>query len=354
MKRRTLVAGYVVALLALAGGGYALTAQQAAQSWGTLPYQGYLERDGAPVNGTADFCFQLWSAPADAGGTPTGSLLWSERQGAVLVAAGTFGVRLGSANPLSVEVEDAPSLFLRVGAAPGGSVSATGACDATAEGDYTMLGGTQQVGSAAYALSAKQAVPGQDFTVGANLGVGKTAPAARLDVAGNANVDGNTNIAGDANIAGRLTGHWNWQILNLTLHANSTRRALPGSASHQMESFTVDKKSPTSLLLIEGTISGFGDASGSMTQAWKLGSGTEVVAQSVNYSASSSIHSRIYPTTVVLSGHTTTGPQTLVFRYYAANGGTGERPFNVYNPSATDDTRLAQTQSVYRVWEIEP
>lgn len=56
----------------------------------------------------------------------------------------------------------------------------------------------------------------------------------------------------------------------------------------------------------------------------------------------------------VISGHSTTGPQTLTFRYYAVNGDTGNRPFVNYNPNASDDARLAQTCSVYTVWEIAP
>lgn len=56
----------------------------------------------------------------------------------------------------------------------------------------------------------------------------------------------------------------------------------------------------------------------------------------------------------IISGHATTGNQTMTFRYYVVNGDTGNRPFNVHNPNATDDARLGQTCSVYTVWEIAP
>jgi hypothetical protein len=141
--------------------------------------------------------------------------------------------------------------------------------------------------------------------------------------------------------------------LNVTNRVNSTRTALPtNTASITMESFTVDKKSPTSILLIEGAISGWGTHAGAMTQGWRLGNGVETVAQGLDYDENN--HSKLYATRAVISGHTTTGPQVLVFRYFSANGATGNVPFPVYNPNASDDARFAQTRSIYTVWEIEP
>ncbi|MCA2982050.1 MAG: hypothetical protein INH41_22005 [Myxococcaceae bacterium] len=118
-----------------------------------------------------------------------------------------------------------------------------------------------------------------------------------------------------------------------------------------METFTVDKRSPTSFLLIDGTISGWGAYSGDMQQGWRFGSAPEVLAQSVMYDASNL--SKIYPTKAVLFS-SVTGPQPLVFRYFTANGQNGDRPFITYNPNSSDNARLGQTQSVYVVYEIEP
>ena len=64
-------------------------------------------------------------------------------------------------------------------------------------------------------------------------------------------------------------------------------------------------------------------------------------------------HGRLCSTKAVIAGHATVGPQTLVFRYFAVNGGGGNRPFRTYNPNQSDDGRLAQTQSVHTVWEID-
>mgnify|MGYP003680075776 CR=1 FL=1 len=57
-------------------------------------------------------------------------------------------------------------------------------------------------------------------------------------------------------------------------------------------------------------------------------------------------------TSAKISGHTTTGAQNLVFRYFLANGASDNHPFVVYNPNATDDARLGQTQSVYIINEV--
>jgi hypothetical protein len=141
-------------------------------------------------------------------------------------------------------------------------------------------------------------------------------------------------------------------IINITTRVNNTRAALSVGNSLTMESFVVDKKSPTSYLLIDGAVAGYGNYSGSMQQGWRLGSGTEVLGQALMYEAN--VHSKLFPTKVIISGHATTGPQTLVFRFFAANASGGERPFNVYNPNGADDARLGQTQSVYTVTEIEP
>lgn len=59
------------------------------------------------------------------------------------------------------------------------------------------------------------------------------------------------------------------------------------------------------------------------------------------------------PTQTIIAGHATTGVQTLVFRYFAVNNSSGEKPFLTYNPNSTDDARLAQTCSTYSVLEVE-
>ena len=142
----------------------------------------------------------------------------------------------------------------------------------------------------------------------------------------------------------------NGRVLDVTTYTNSTRQALPTSSSITMASFTVNKLSSTSTLVIQGTMSGANEYSGQMQQGWKLGSGTEFNGQTCSYQ--NNTLGRVLSTAAVISGHTTTGSQTMVFRYYSVNG-TTNKPFDVYNPNASDDPRLAQTSSLFSVTEVE-
>lgn len=155
-----------------------------------------------------------------------------------------------------------------------------------------------------------------------------------------------TTIRGDDNFDTAVNG----RVLDVTTYINSTRQALPTSSSITMASFTVNKLSSTSTLVIQGTMSGANEYSGHVQQGWKLGSGTEFNGQTTSYQ--NNVNGRVISTSAVITGHTTTGSQTMVFRYYAASG-AGNKPFQVYNPNATDDARLAQTQSVFIVTEVE-
>jgi len=142
----------------------------------------------------------------------------------------------------------------------------------------------------------------------------------------------------------------NGRVLDVTTYIDSTRQALPIGTSVTMASFTVNKLSSTSTLVIQGTMSGVGEHAGHLQQGWKLGSGTEFNSQGVSYQ--NNTNGRVISTSAVIVGHTTTGSQTMVFRYYSVNSGQN-KPFQVYNPNAADDARLAQSSSVFTVTEVE-
>ena len=53
-----------------------------------------------------------------------------------------------------------------------------------------------------------------------------------------------------------------------------------------------------------------------------------------------------------ISGHTTTGAQTLAFKYYSQNQGADNAPAQWINPNSTDENRHNQTQSMLTVLEL--
>ena len=53
-----------------------------------------------------------------------------------------------------------------------------------------------------------------------------------------------------------------------------------------------------------------------------------------------------------ISGHTTTGAQNLIFKYYSQNQGADNAPAVWINPSSTDENRHNQTQSMLTVLEL--
>lgn len=142
------------------------------------------------------------------------------------------------------------------------------------------------------------------------------------------------------------------KFVNMTVVDSATRAPISSAVSIVLESFLFDKKSATSFLLIEGTISAKNpNQSGTMQQGWRLGSGTEALAQTFTYTGQA--WGLVTSTKAVITGHTTTGMQIMTFRYFTADGSTSV-PFTVYNPNLSDDARLGQTHSVYTIWEFEP
>lgn len=149
----------------------------------------------------------------------------------------------------------------------------------------------------------------------------------------------------------RISSLESGRVVGVTTFRDCTRLVVPTTAQYNLAQFSVNKKSSTSRLLIQGVVSGKNNASGSMQQEWIYGS-TTVAAQGVMYDDTP--HGKVFPTAAVITGHTTTGAQTLTFRYRSNNGATGEQPYTVHNPNSTDDARLGQTCSVYWVTEVEP
>lgn len=163
--------------------------------------------------------------------------------------------------------------------------------------------------------------------------------------------NGPLNLASGSTIGGQTPLFAAGNVRQVRVFVSNTRTPLPLFTERVFETFTFNKQSSTSALLIQGSISGWSDASGSIQQFWQYGTGPRTAAQGVMYD--NTVHGRVYPTFAYIAGHTTTGAQPLKFIYQDMAGGS-QRPFLTYNPSNLDDNRLSQTASVYVVWEIEP
>lgn len=102
----------------------------------TIPYQGVLERNGAPVTGAVNARFGLFNtANANTACVATNDCtLWSEEQ-VIEVVDGRFTVMLGDVGPrrLTSTILQSPELFLGV------------AFKTSDDAGFTVLGGTQEI-----------------------------------------------------------------------------------------------------------------------------------------------------------------------------------------------------------------
>lgn len=114
-----------------------------------FPYQGRLDKNGAPQNGNFDFRFSLFTAATG------GAQLWSADFVAVPVVNGNFSVKLGSTTPIPDTLLAQSALFL--------AVQVKGAGDAA----FRPLAGRQQWLHVPYAATSSG-----DFRVNGLLTVG--------------------------------------------------------------------------------------------------------------------------------------------------------------------------------------
>ncbi len=87
---------------------FSLFAAAASAADNRFPYQGHLEKDGVPLNGTFDFQFRLFSVAS------AGTQLWVETRSGIQVTAGAFSTTLGAATAIPDAVLNNPTLFLQV------------------------------------------------------------------------------------------------------------------------------------------------------------------------------------------------------------------------------------------------
>jgi hypothetical protein len=115
----------------------------------TINYQGLLEEDGVPVNGSKSVAFRIYDSAEE------GSLLWQETQ-TVTFANGVFSVLLGNTQPIPSSVFDGGQRWI--------SVSVEGGAELLPRGEIVSVGYAYRSASsdvAAYAESADEAETAQ-------------------------------------------------------------------------------------------------------------------------------------------------------------------------------------------------
>lgn len=142
-------------------------------------------------------------------------------------------------------------------------------------------------------------------------------------------------------------------VINATYYNNSTRGVLAttNNTLADLVSFSVNKISSSSSLVFFGSIPGFNETSGSTSMVTKYG--TTQVQGGWNWQYTAGAYLKIGNVGGSIVGHTTTGSQDLKLCYFADNNTTGQRPFQVINPNATDDERLGGTGTQIVVLEVE-
>lgn len=158
-----------------------------------IPFHGFLEQNGEPVNGKRQLTFCLYQSEVD-----TAPCVWSESL-SVPILDGNFSVMLGETTALDETIATSKSLYL--------GISVQEISDGIPIGTPILLTGRQAIGATAYAWRGapgadfqvdgdldvdSNAAIGGDLTVGVNtlvtdqenVGVGTANPIVKLDVAG--------------------------------------------------------------------------------------------------------------------------------------------------------------------------
>ena len=158
-------------------------------------------------------------------------------------------------------------------------------------------------------------------------------------------------------------------VINYTRLKNTTRRSLTNSASNNnilLCNFgTFDKKLSSSTLCFQGFIAAWGNNAGAITLNLHVGGtynssslivtgGTATGYPIAHYNYTADSYYKIVVISGAITNHTTTGDgQSVLVGHRTANGNS-DRPFNIINPNASDDSRIENSMggSSLSVWEM--
>ena len=170
-----------------------------------------------------------------------------------------------------------------------------------------------------------------------------------------ANAVTSAKIQDGAVAAGDLAAGAGGKVLSWSVYTNNTRTELSKTTSGNTNrvnlwSVSFNKTVASSTIAWFGHIPTHDDHSAALQMVTDYG-GTEIPGGwSFTYTPTG------WTGTINLSGyiagHTTTGAQNLIFKYYSQNQGADNAPAVWINPSSTDENRHNQTQSMLTVMEL--
>ena len=124
-----------------------------------------------------------------------------------------------------------------------------------------------------------------------------------------------------------------------------------GSATRWIVEGTFTKLSASSLITVQAIIPGWNNSAGAVQGVLYVGNQNEESGVSYQYTASSYL--KIFHCNSAIANNTQTGSIGWGIGFRANNGSSNERPFdNIWNPSSSDDGRLAQTGAIIIIQEL--
>lgn len=143
-------------------------------------------------------------------------------------------------------------------------------------------------------------------------------------------------------------------VLGSTIFRNGTRAAVSTAAESTLFGGSFTKQRSDTVLIATCTVFGCGYYSGNcgvgmkLDNTWHFGTGYQY-----DGSWSSTLQITIISGQGYWSGFSA-GSHTLYWGWKTADGGTGNRPFNIFNPNNSDDGRNQQVVSSMIVYEVYP
>ena len=142
-------------------------------------------------------------------------------------------------------------------------------------------------------------------------------------------------------------------IIHYETFSYTTRRTSVRTSSGNyfaLISGTFNKKFSDSKILVTGFSQGWGNYSGAVQFRCYVGNQHVDIGGGYQYTGDSYL--KAYHCNALITNNTQTGNITVSYGYRSLNNGS-ESPFNIQNPTSSDDNRLDSTGTVMHVWELK-